>query len=198
MTKVYPNAPSAESPSTPPSDLTADKEEVMTVWRKSLLFNCQGFTVFDGEGNLRFRVDSYSGGRNDEIVLMDSCGKPLFSIRRKRLSLTETWLIYDKEETVEPLSSVKKHVTLLPSKGLAHVTPCRPRSPHSYSVEGSYAQRSCTVYDGQRNTVAEIRRKEAPKGVALGGDVFRLVVQPGVDLSFNMAMVIVLEQMYGS
>ena len=85
MMKVYPNAPSVESPS--PSPLTAagkdGKEEAVTVWRKSLLFNCEGFTVFDCKGDLRFRVDSYSLGRKSEIVLMDASGKSLFTIRRK-------------------------------------------------------------------------------------------------------------------
>lgn len=54
----------------------------VTVWRKSLLFNGNGFTVFDSEGNLALRVDNYASGRN-EILLMDADGKPLHTIRRK-------------------------------------------------------------------------------------------------------------------
>lgn len=85
MTRVYPNAPATEAQSL--LELTAGekegKEVVMTVWRKSLLFNCKGFTVFDGKGDLRFRVDCYSAGRKGEIVLMDAAGKSLFTIRRK-------------------------------------------------------------------------------------------------------------------
>lgn len=84
MTKVYPNAPAVEAPSQ--LVLTAKdgkKEEVLTVWRKSLLFNCEGFTVFDGKGDLRFRVDCYSAGRKGEIVLMDAAGKSLVTVRRK-------------------------------------------------------------------------------------------------------------------
>lgn len=173
----------------------------MTVWRKSLLFNCQGFTVFNGGGDLCFRVDSYLSGRKAEIVLMDAAGKSLFTIRRKRLSLGEKWAIYNGDETVSPVFAVKKHVTFLHSKGLAHVTRCRSEGDRSssYTIEGSYSQRKCTVYDGERRAVAEVRRKEAgAAGVSLGGDVFRLVVLPGVEVALAMAMVIVLEQMYGS
>ncbi|MGV7428878.1 LURP-one-related family protein, partial [Mycobacterium kansasii] len=40
---------------------TSGKDGVvaLTVWRKSLLLNCTGFTVFDCNGNIVFRVDNY-------------------------------------------------------------------------------------------------------------------------------------------
>ena len=66
-----------------------------------------------------------------------------------------------------------------------------------YDIEGSYSQRCCAVYDESRRIQAEIRRKEDVKGVAFGGDVFRLVVQPGFDVAVAMAIVILLEQMFG-
>ena len=56
---------------------------VLTVWRKSLLFSCRGFTVFDAEGSLVFRVDTYGSGSTGEVVLMDAAGKPLLTLRRK-------------------------------------------------------------------------------------------------------------------
>lgn len=89
MTKVYPNIAAAASTTAneklkASAALEAD-EVVLTVWKKSLLFNCNGFTVFDGKGNLLFRVDNYmaASGSNGEIVLMDATGKPLLTIRRK-------------------------------------------------------------------------------------------------------------------
>lgn len=57
--------------------------EVLTVWRKSLLLNCNGFTVFDAKGNLVFRVDNYAASNRVEVVLMDASGKPLLTLRRK-------------------------------------------------------------------------------------------------------------------
>lgn len=91
MTKVYPNASFTGSDAIiserPPPKLliAADtrEEAVLTVWKKSLLFNCNGFTVFDGKGDLVFRVDNYMEGNKGEILLMDATGKPLLTIRRK-------------------------------------------------------------------------------------------------------------------
>lgn len=86
MAKVHPNGVS-EAPTAPPPAggcaAAGRPAEVLTVWRKSLLFNCSGFTVFDCKGNLVFRVDNYAAGNRDEVVLMDAAGKPLLTIRRK-------------------------------------------------------------------------------------------------------------------
>lgn len=120
------------------------------------------------------------------------------------LSLGERWLVYEGEGSAHPQFSVKKHVNVLQAKAkaLAQVTPCAPatgaEAPRAYEVEGSYSRRCCAVYDERRREVAEIRTKEAPRGVCFGGDVFRLVVQPGFDAAVAMAIVVLLEQMFGS
>lgn len=115
-------------------------------------------------------------------------------------------MVFPGETAVNPLFSVKKHVNLLNTRYLAHVSSGSsggsPRSGKNssmlYEIEGSYSQRSCAVYDQKRRRVAEIRRKEAPAGGELGGDVFRLLVEPQFDTAVAMALVIVLDQMFGS
>ncbi|PWA41739.1 tubby C-terminal-like domain-containing protein [Artemisia annua] len=197
MTKVYPNAvvPLAQQPPVSVGTGAATQSPlVLTIWKKSLLFNCHGFTVFDSNGNLVYRVDNYNSGTKPEIVLMDASGRSLLTIRRKRLSLMENWLIYDGETTVNPLMAVTKHVNLRKSKSMAHVTVAGSRE--KYDIEGSYRHRSCVVYGEKRRCVAEIKRKEAVGGVTFGGDVFRLFVQPEIDPSVAMAILVVLDQMF--
>ncbi|KAF8364690.1 hypothetical protein HHK36_033370 [Tetracentron sinense] len=218
MTKVYPN--------TNAWDLELEEEEeepkpvseghvvsVLTVWKKSLLFNCNGFTVFDATGNLAFRVDNYAAGNKGEIVLMDAGGKPLLTIRRKRLSLLGgKWMVFDGETAVKPRFDVKKHRrSLLKSKSsklLGEVSSGGSNSNSNsnsnskkviYGMEGSYAQRCCAVYDEKRRCVAEIKRKEAAVGgVDFGVDVFRLIVQPQMDPVVAMALVISMDHMFKS
>lgn len=214
MTKVYPKAviPALDSSDRRrfvPESSTAGRNlnpVVLTVWKKSLLFSCDGFTVFDPKGNLVYRVDNYAAGNKAEVVLMDAAGHSLLTIRRKRLSLIDSWLIYDGETTVNPRYSATKHVNFnfMNAKSLAHVTTTTgsPRKNGNkksvaYEIEGSYSQRCCVVYDDKRRRVAEIKRKEAVGGVAFGGDVFRLVVQPETDPAVAMALVILLDQMFG-
>lgn len=56
----------------------------LTVWKKSLLMNCKGFTVIDSCGNLVYRVDNYSL-HPQELVLMDASGNSLLTMRRHRV-----------------------------------------------------------------------------------------------------------------
>jgi len=206
MAKVHPNVlPSsverAAAAAAGPPAAGGEEEEAtsLTVWRKSLLFNCRGYTVFDARGDLAYRVDSYDA--EAEVVLMDPAGRAAFTVRRKRLSLSgERWLIYAGEETWRPVYAVKRGGG---GKSMARVTPCAvgaaaaagaagAGSVASYEVEGSYARRRCVVYDAERRAVAEVQPKEA-----VGTDVFRLVVQPGVDVSLAMAVVVALDQLFG-
>lgn len=59
----------------------------LTVWRKSLIMSCNGFTVIDSTGNLAYRVDNYSG-RPVEVTLMDASGKPILTMRRPKVNIT--------------------------------------------------------------------------------------------------------------
>ncbi|KAM0885788.1 hypothetical protein ACQ4PT_030109 [Festuca glaucescens] len=196
MTKVHPNmvpAPGAvvfhEASSI--AERAEEAPTTLTVWRKSLLFDCKGFTVFDAKGNLAYRVDSYASETGDEVVLMDAAGRPAFTVRRKWFSLQgEQWLVFAGEETRRPVYAVRRSGR---GKTMAHVTACAGASSPSpsYEVEGSYARRCCVVYDAERRAVAEVRPKEV-----VGTDVFRLVVQPGVGASLAMAVVVALEQMF--
>ncbi|GMI97243.1 hypothetical protein like AT2G38640 [Hibiscus trionum] len=213
MTRVYPNASFTGNSERPPKllpipETDTTEEAVLTVWKKSLLFNCNGFTVFDSKGNLVFRVDNYMDGHKGEILLMDATGNPLLTIRRKKMSLGDSWLIHEGETSVNPRLCVRKSMNILNKNCLAYVFPgntttttaVRIRNDNLiYEIEGSYSQRSCSVYDDSRRLVAEIKKKEAVKGVAYGTDVFRLVVRPGhIGTDFAMALVILLDQMFGS
>lgn len=191
MTKVYPNA-SSSSPSPLLDDLQV---QVLTVWKKSLVLNCEGFTVFDPHGNLVFRVDNYMAATKGHIFLMDASGATLLTIRRKRLSLGDTWLIFNGETSENPMFTVRKNMMMSRRCQLASFF----NNKLYLQIEGSYAQRCCSVYDDKRRRVAEIKQKEASvKGVGFGKDVFRLEMQPGFDAPLGMAIVILLDQMYGS
>jgi hypothetical protein len=87
MTKVHPNIASAAAAAAKAASAREVKGEVvsLTVWRRSLLFNGKGFTVFDCKGNLVYRVETYAGGSPREVVLMDADGHGLVTIRRKVL-----------------------------------------------------------------------------------------------------------------
>lgn len=202
--KVHPNA-AAASLAVPAAEEKGEAVS-LTVWRRSLLFNGKGFTVFDSNGNLVFRVETYARGSPREVVLMDADGLALLTVRRKKLSLAEEWLVYDGDgdELAPRRFTARRNMSLLPTKSLARLSP--PRSLDGtgcrYDVEGSYAGRSldmfaCTSWasgGNQRRRVATVCRKEA----AVGLDVFRLMVEPDFEPALAMAVVILLDQMNAS
>ena len=67
-----------------------------------------------------------------------------------------------------------------------------------YTIDGDFSQRSCLIYDTNKRTVAEIKRKvNASTNVMLGRDVFALEIKPGFDGAFAMGLVLVLDQING-
>ncbi|CAN6337267.1 unnamed protein product [Urochloa humidicola] len=216
--KVHPNV-AAPSQLGKPAAPAGEEPVTLTVWRKSLLFNCRGFTVFDASGDLVYRVDSYASDSRAEVVLMDAAGRAVLTVRRRKvIGLgADQWLVYPGEVTrrLPPLYAVKRAAPQYMrgvggggNKSMAHVAPCAGAGAAAgaakrggggggggggYEVEGSYLRRCCTVYDERRRAVAEVRPKEA----VVGSDVFRLVVQPGTEVAMAMAVVLALDQMFG-
>ncbi|KAM1584931.1 hypothetical protein ACFX1Z_037857 [Malus domestica] len=185
----------------------------LTVWRKSLLISCKGFTVIDSNGDLVYRVDNYIG-HPEEVILMDGSGKSVLTMRhRKKLSLVDGWFVHEGEtggcctkrataaSKSRPTFYVRKNMNMIntnPSSLLAYVyrETCGHKR-HAYVIEGSYTHRSCKVSDESRNVVAEIKKKEANiGGVSYGVDVFHLIVHHGFDSGFAMALVLVLDQLF--
>ncbi|KAJ0262297.1 Protein LURP-one-related 8 [Hirschfeldia incana] len=195
MTKIHPKFSNTYEESLCDSKAAV----VLTVWKKSLLFNCDGFTVYNSNGNLVFRVDNYMNSPRDNIVLMDASGLPLLSIRRKKLSLGDCWAVYDGETQRDPIFTAKKNVSILTNKrNLAWV--CAKKTV-LYEVEGSYGQKSCKIVDVRRNNkkTAEIKKKDAMVGGgSFGKDVFKLIVESDMEPRVAMALTIILDQMFRS
>lgn len=68
-----------------------------------------------------------------------------------------------------------------------------------YHIEGSFGRRNCSIFNAEKETVAEIRRKvDASAHIVLGKDVFELSLKPGFDGAFAMGLVLVLDQIHGA
>ncbi|XP_015964503.1 protein LURP-one-related 8 [Arachis duranensis] len=178
------------------------KSTCLTVWRKSLVMNCKGFTVIDSHGNLVYRVDNYIHNPN-EVVLMDASGNSVLTIcrRTKKLGFGHSWYVYEGEGRESPICCVKKHVNILQGNPKVQAYVYRRHKPcvAAFTVEGSYAQRTCKVLDECGSEVAQIKRKEANTknvNVSFGMDIFQLLVHPGFDPAFAMALVLLLDQMF--
>lgn len=206
-TKIHPHEPELTRRVMVHDKVSNSSATTLTVWRKSLVFSCTGFTVFDSTGNLVFRVDNYTSDLKDEIVLMDAAGMALLTMRRKSwLSLQNQWKGFSGEflDGQNPLFVVRRATSLLiPTKTLAVVFMCSAKNKEKpvqfdYRVEGCYAKRSFTILNSINEVVAEGKPKQVRSEITLGGDVFSLMVSPGYDQAFIMGLILVLDQMMPS
>ncbi|GLT50209.1 hypothetical protein SLA2020_237110 [Shorea laevis] len=176
-----------------------EEEKHLTVLKTSLFFANDGFTVYDCNGQLVFRVDSYGPDSRDrgEVVLMDAQGRCLLTVRRKRPSLHHRWEGYmgDGSDAKKPVFSVRRSSII----GRCSVAVEVFGNPgEEYQIEGNFGQRSCSIFDAEKKVVAEIRRKvDSSTNVVLGKDVFSLCLKPGFDGAFAMGLVLILDQTSG-
>eukprot|EP00253_Pinus_taeda_P029737 PITA_29737 len=203
FTKIHPHQPEFSGHVVTDKKLCNVSSTTLTVWRKSLVFGCNGFTVFDSTGNVVFRVDNYPSDPKDEVVLMDTAGMALLTMRRKRFSLQRQWqgFLGDFLVARKPLFVMRRASSLLiPTKSLAKVYMCssternRSKAHCNYRVEGCYGKRSFTLLNRFNEVVAEVKPKQVRSEITLGVDVFNLTVSPGYDQAFVMGLIIVLDR----
>lgn len=126
----------------------------------------------------------------------------------QKLGLVDNWLIYEgevgedrsiKTASKKRIYSVRKNLNIIQTNLniLAYVYGGISHKRYAYMIEGSYANRSCRILDDSRRIVAEIKKKEAINGgVSYGLEVFILIVRPGFDSRYAMAIVLLLDQMF--
>ncbi|KAL4565532.1 hypothetical protein LXL04_029630 [Taraxacum kok-saghyz] len=183
MAKIYPQAPSSSPPSSSP--YLSSKQECFTIWMKSLVYNSHGCTAYNSKGEIIYRVDNYDKKCSSRVYLMDIRGNVLFSIQRKKLRVFGCWDGYKwdfskKQRWFRVTSKHQKiHVDLASGQG--------------YKIVKSGGKLGFKIMnlDQDGAVVAEIKRKQTAAGVYLGDDVFTLTVEPNVDQSLIMAIVMV-------
>ncbi|TQE09747.1 hypothetical protein C1H46_004704 [Malus baccata] len=192
MTKVHPEAPLSSSL----AEYCTSKQETFTMWMKSLVLNSNGCTVFDSNGKIVYRVDNYDCKCRGEVYLMDLKGKTLFTIRRKKFHLPGIWEGYrstGKEiNPQKPGFQVRKSSRLCRGRSLCKVVVGLDKNqPHQYRIESLSSKSSYKILDKFGRPVAEVKRKQSTCGVVLGEDVLTVVVEPLVDHSLIVGLLVV-------
>jgi hypothetical protein len=77
-------------------DPVAGKQQVYTVWMKSLVLNGYGCTVYGEDGRVAYRVDNYACSRSREAYVMDGDGRTLLKLLKKVNACDATTLLYSR------------------------------------------------------------------------------------------------------
>ncbi|XP_042450445.1 protein LURP-one-related 5-like isoform X1 [Zingiber officinale] len=179
-----------------------------TVWKKSSMAfqGTDGFSIYDSEGRLAFRVDNYSRKHKcfaGALLLMDGEGKALMALKPQQiLSVRDKWSGFKCGDGLE--MSHRTHAFSMRRRSIlngceqAEVFMDSSSSTASFRTEGCFRRRNCEIKDGKgEEVVARISRKKVKNNsVTLGDDVFSLVIQPGVDAELVMAFLVVMDRIF--
>ncbi|CAI9772704.1 unnamed protein product [Fraxinus pennsylvanica] len=194
MAKIHPQTPVKVS------DHSTSEREIFTIWMKSLVFHGNGCTVFNSKGEIVFRVDNYQTRHSSEVFLMDFNGEVLFSMKRKKLRIFRSWEGYkwidSKVNKERPWFQVRSHCSILSRNRhkTCYVTlGCEKttRRRSSYKITELEGKSTFKIIDNAGQLLAQVIKKQSLAGVPLGDDVLALVVEPQMDHSLVMALVIV-------
>eukprot|EP01018_Ginkgo_biloba_P027831 Gb_27559 [translate_table: standard] len=196
MPQVHPHL---NLPSSSRNQCASATPTALTVWKKSLVFNGDGFTVFDSTGNLVFRVDNYASKPSHQVLLMDRAGNVEMAMRRKRLCIYDRWEAFrgDMFDPREMLFSVKKSSLISVKMRSAKVwlNSNEQTTQWDYKIEGSLCRPSRTIYSASGSIVAELKQKQTTSQVPIGDELYHVVVQPGMDQMLFMGFIVVFNYM---
>ncbi|XP_015901195.1 protein LURP-one-related 11-like [Ziziphus jujuba] len=177
----------------------SSKQETFTIWMKSLVLNGNGCTVFDSKGQIVYRVDNYNSKCRDEVYLMDSKGKVLYTIlRKKKFKLFTFWEGYRSSAGTatsqeKPGFQVKKTLKISrsgsPCEFIAGLDKNQP--PDHYHIQRWTRKPVCNIVDNLGRSVAEVKKKQSASGEVLGDDVLKMVVEPFIDHCLIMGFFVV-------
>ncbi|KAK1650146.1 hypothetical protein QYE76_067951 [Lolium multiflorum] len=179
---------------------TSEQREVFTIWMKSLVLNGSGCTVFDSDGRIVYRVDNYGSRHSVDVCLMGITGSVVLQVL-KRFGRWDGYRLgnWKSKEPDAPRARGRPWFTVV-SKRWGRGPSCEFRTDGGravrYKMDGGRrrqqaARASWIVDDATGVAVAEVKRKLTPTGVSLGEDVLTLVVEPNVDHSLIMGLLVV-------
>ncbi|XP_031125565.1 protein LURP-one-related 11-like [Ipomoea triloba] len=186
--------PQISSSSNSCSDYVTSKRETLTIWMKSLVFHGNGCTAYNSKGEIVFRVDNYQEKNSTKVYLMDLHGQVLFSIQKQKLRIFGRWNGYKWSSGLKgrPWFQVRRSCRFLKSDLTCNVgVGCDNISNgNSYMLKKSDGKSAFKIVDSTGNKVAEVKQKQSSQGLAFGEDVLSLVVEPQIDQSLIMAIIV--------
>ncbi|GMI89108.1 hypothetical protein like AT5G01750 [Hibiscus trionum] len=169
----------------------------LAVVRKVLTITEGNFAVTDINGNIMFKIKGKFFSIHDRRLLTDAAGNPVCTLRPKLMTVHDRWQVFRGESTDEKdLIFTVKRSSMIQFKTKLHVfLGSNPKEDVcDFRVEGSWLERSCTIYSGESNTIlAQMHKKHSVESVLLGKDKFMVTVYPNVDYAFVVALIAILD-----
>ncbi|XP_010917482.1 protein LURP-one-related 6-like [Elaeis guineensis] len=175
----------------------------LMVRKRPHVVNGGGFVVTNCSQNVAFVVDGCGTlGAKGELMVKDGDGEPILFIRKKggilqALSTRNKWNGYstDYEGANKLIFSVTDPKSCFAGNKATRirVDPKGHSRDLDFEVNGSFADKACTIRDCRGNIAAQVGVNEW-----IGSkDFYHVVVQPGYDQAFVVGVIAILDNIHG-
>ncbi|XP_073393678.1 protein LURP-one-related 15 isoform X2 [Physcomitrium patens] len=162
--------------------------------KKKLSVSQGDWTITDQAGNSAFKVDGRIASMHSRRFLRDAAGNTILSMKKKVLSVHDTWEILtgngDQVVATCRNSSVLQLKTSVDVMLVGKQTSTSTTTP-DYQVKGDVLDWNLTVFRG-RERAAVVSRQVTAKTVVLDRDSFDVAIFPGVDQVLVLALLALL------
>ncbi|KAL6337694.1 hypothetical protein AAG906_037287 [Vitis piasezkii] len=199
-----------ESSSNPPSanpvvvispHFCSPNQVELAIVTKLLNLSEGSLAVTDMNGTFRFKVKGRVMSLRDRRILQDAAGNALVTLRRKIRTVHNKWLAFRGDSTAAKDLLFTTKLSYLPegkSELNVFLAANTDEEVCDFEVKGSWMRRSCTVHAANSDVILAQMHKELDslkfQSNVLGKDIFAVTVNPNVDFSFIVALIVIMDE----
>jgi len=184
-----------EVPCVVDSQYCSPEHVTLSVARRITDFNNGNFAFADSDGKLMFKLEQkkvFFGG--DRTVLRDASDCPVVSVKKKAISMHDTYQVY-RGTSGDELFTLKDKF-LNDKSNEAYVIQLEGAAEPAFEVTGDFVRRNYQIVYKHSNIVAEVSKKFSISSFFTGKNKYAVRVSPNVDQAFVATVVTIMEAVH--
>ncbi|XP_031278569.1 protein LURP-one-related 14-like isoform X1 [Pistacia vera] len=172
----------------------------ITVKKRIQGFSKAHYDVFDSSGNLLLQIDGSVWKISKKRVMRDPTGIPLLTLKQTICNFGQSakwrkvWTVHPGENSDDILFRVEERSPVQLKTRLDVFLPDNDnKKAGDFYVTGSFASLSFKAYK-DKSPIAQVHHSYSWGSFCKGRESFKVRVQPEVDYSFIMALLVILEE----
>lgn len=164
------------------------------VTKKVLSVSGGDWTITDQYGNKSFTVDGRIASIRDRRFLRDARGTRILTMKKKLMTLHDTWEIYAGESSTV-LATVKKSSIVQFRTSMDCMLANSNTGKRNYQIKGDFFDRNVTIFRGAEQA-AVLTRQMTFTNLVLSKDTFGVTIFPGVDEALIFALIVIMDEVH--
>ncbi|KAL2548908.1 Protein LURP-one-related 15 [Forsythia ovata] len=164
--------------------------------KKAFTLRSTRYLVTSADGNLMFKVKKFPLSFHGTLVVLDTSGNPVITLRPKKLTYHSRWQVFRGESTDDKdlIFSVKKSSRFQSNTKLDVFLASNTSEENcDFKVEETHSDGSCDIFAGNSSTpIAQMDNKRTGS-IFSRKDKLVVNVSPNVDYAMIVSLIIILD-----